>query len=98
PVRLLPEHSIPTLLSPRVNPVQVRRLLRLGIILRWVAIAFAGLAGVLTVKPPALLFYLMLAALIYNLAVMAAAGQASEATARRIALDTTVITQIFYLR
>ncbi len=97
PVRLLSEPSIPTFLSPRVNPVQVRRLLRLGIILRWVAIAFAGLAGVLTVKPPSLLFYLMLAALIYNLAVMAAAGQASEATARRLALGTTVIDQFFNL-
>jgi len=97
PVRLLSEPSIPTFLSPRVNPVQVRRLLRLGIILRWVAIAFAGLAGVLTVKPPPLLFYLMLAALIYNLAVMAAAGQASEATARRLALGTTVIDQFFNL-
>ncbi len=97
PVRLLPEPSIPTFLSPRVNPVQVRRLLRLGIILRWVAIAFAGLAGVLTEKPPPLLFYLMLTALIYNLAVMAAAGQASEATARRLALGTTVIDQFFNL-
>src|SRR5438128_1587506 len=97
PVRLLPAPSIATLFAPRVNPVQVRRLLRLGIILRWVAIAFAGLAGVLTVKPPSLLFYLMLAALIYNLAVMAAAGQASEATARRLALGTTVIDQFFNL-
>src|SRR5881398_1328267 len=52
PVRLLPAPSIATLFTPRVNPVQVRRLLRLGIILRWVAIAFAGLAGVLVPKPP----------------------------------------------
>jgi len=92
PVRLLPATSIPTLMSPRVNPVQVRRLLRLGIILRWVALAFAGLA-----KPPPLLFYLMLAALIYNLAVMVAAGQATEAGARRLALATTVIDQFFDL-
>src|SRR5438874_9592549 len=97
PVRLLPESSIPTFLSPRVNAVQVPRLLRLGIILRWVAIAFAGLAGVLTAKPPAGLFYLMLAALIYNLAVMVAAGQATEAGARRLALATTVIDQFFNL-
>jgi DNA-binding CsgD family transcriptional regulator len=97
PVRLLPAPSIPTLLSPRVNPVQVRRLLRLGTILRWVAIAFAGLAGVLTPKPPPLLFYLMVAALIYNLAVMLAAGQATEAGARRLAIATTVIDQFFDL-
>lgn len=97
PVRLLPAPSIPTLLSPRVNPVQVRRLLRLGIILRWVAIAFAGLAGVLTPKPPPLLFYLMVAALIYNLAVMVAAGQATEAGAQRLAIATTVVDQFFDL-
>jgi DNA-binding CsgD family transcriptional regulator len=97
PVRLLPAPSIPTLLSPRVNPVQVRRLLRLGIILRWVAIAFAGLAGVLTPKPPPLLFYLMVAALIYNLAVMVAAGQATEAGAQRLAVATTVVDQFFDL-
>jgi DNA-binding CsgD family transcriptional regulator len=97
PVRLLPATSIPTLLSPGVNAVQVRRLLRLGIILRWVAIAFAGLAGVLTPKPPPLLFYLMLAALIYNLAVMIRAGQATEAEARRLALATTVADQFFDL-
>jgi DNA-binding CsgD family transcriptional regulator len=97
PVRLLSGPLNPTLLSPRVNPAQVRRLLRLGIILRWVAIAFAGLAGVLTAKPPPLLFYLMLAALIYNLAVMVAAGQASEAGARRLALATTVADQFFDL-
>src|ERR1700694_1841397 len=97
PVRLLPAPSIPTLLSPRVNPAQVRRLLRLGIILRWVAIACAGLAGVLSSKPPPLLFYLMLAALIYNLAVMVAAGQATEAGARRLAPGTTVMDQFFDL-
>ena len=97
PVRLPLAPSIPTLLSPHVNPAQVRRLLRLGIILRWVAIAFAGLAGVLSPKPPPPLFYLMLAALAYNLAVMVAAGQATEATARRLALATTVIDQFFDL-
>ena len=97
PVRLLPAPSIPTLMSPHVNAVQVRRLLRLGIILRWVAIAFAGLAGVLTPRPPPLLFYLMLAALIYNLAVMVAAGQATEVGARRLALATTVVDQFFDL-
>src|SRR5438034_10610007 len=95
PVRLLPERSIPTFLSPRVNPVQVRRLLRLGIILRWLAIAFAGLAGGLAAKPPTGLFYLMLAALIYNLAVLAAAGQAPEAGARGPARATTGIVQCF---
>jgi DNA-binding CsgD family transcriptional regulator len=97
PVRLLSAPLNPTLLSPRVNPAQVRRLLRLGIILRWVAIACAGLAGVLSSKPPPLLFYLMLAALIYNLAVMVAAGQATEAGARRLALATTVMDQFFDL-
>ena len=95
PVRLLPAPSIATLFTPRVNPVQVRRLLRLGIILRWVAIAFAGLAGVLVPKPPPLLFYLMLVAMIYNLAVMVANGQVSDARAPRLALVTTVFDQFF---
>jgi DNA-binding CsgD family transcriptional regulator len=97
PVRLPSAPSVATLLSPGVNLVQVRRLLRLGIILRWVAIAFAGLAGVLTPKPPPLLFYLMLAALVYNLAVMVAAGQATEVGARRLAMATTVVDQFFDL-
>src|SRR2546422_5632449 len=98
PVRLLPAPSIATLFAPRVNLVQVRRLLRLGIILRWVAIAFAGLAGVLAAKPPPLLFYLMLAALVYNLAVMVAAGQATETGAPRLSLATTLADQFFHLR
>jgi DNA-binding CsgD family transcriptional regulator len=97
PVRLPSAPAIATVLTPGVNIVQVRRLLRLGIILRWVAIAFAGLAGVLTPKPPPLLFYLMLAALVYNLAVMVAAGQATEAGARRLAIGTTVVDQFFDL-
>jgi DNA-binding CsgD family transcriptional regulator len=97
PVRLLAAPPIPTLLSPGVNPVQVRRLLRLGIILRWVAIACAGLAGVLATKPPPLLFYLMLVALVYNLAVMTAAGQVTDAGARRLALVVTVADQFFDL-
>jgi DNA-binding CsgD family transcriptional regulator len=97
PVRLPSAPSIATLLTPRVNLVQVRRLLRLGIILRWVAIAFAGLAGVLAPRPPPLLFYLMLAALIYNLVVMLAAGQATDKGAQRLALTTTVLDQFFDL-
>ena len=96
-MRVLPATLDRTLLSPRVNILQVRRLLRLGIILRWVAIACAGLAGVLVAHPPPLLFYLMLVALVYNLAVMTAAGQASDEGARRLALITTVADQFFDL-
>src|SRR5438552_1957644 len=58
-------------------------------------IAFAGLAGVLVPKPPPLLFYLMLVAMIYNLAVMVANGQVSDARAPRLALVTTVFDQFF---
>ncbi len=50
-MRLLPAPSIPTLLSPRVNPVQVRRLLRLGIILRWVAIVLTAPVGATELAP-----------------------------------------------
>ena len=96
-MRLLSAPPLTTLLAPTVNLVQVRRLLRLGIILRWVAIGFAGLAGVLAPKPPPLLFYLMLTAMIYNLVVMLGAGQATDRGARRLALATTVLDQFFNL-
>src|SRR2546429_5365167 len=98
PVRLPSTPSIATLLSPGVNLVHVRRLLRLGIILRWVAIAFAGLAGVLTGEPPPLLFYLMLAALVYKLAGMAAARPAPGGTARPPPPWTTLVDSILYPR
>ena len=84
-MRLLPAPLIPTLLSPRVNHAQVRRLLRLGIILRWVAIAFAGLAGVLAPKPPPLRFSLMVATLLYQLAVLPRASEATADEAWRLA-------------
>src|SRR5438552_2260717 len=59
------------------------------------SIAMAGLAGVLVPKQPPLLFYLMLVAMIYNLAVMVANGQVSDARAPRLALVTTVFDQFF---
>ncbi|MDQ6879263.1 MAG: LuxR C-terminal-related transcriptional regulator [Candidatus Dormibacteraeota bacterium] len=96
-MRLPSAPSIATLLSPGVNPVKVRRLLRLGVILRWVGITFAGLAGVLAPKPPSLLFYLMLAAMVYNLAVMLAAARATDTGAQRLALATTILDQFFGL-
>lgn len=96
-VRLPSTPPITSRLSPQVTLVQLRRLLRLGIILRWVAIAFAGLAGIVAPKPPATLFYLMLTAMIYNVFVMQAASRASDRGAHNLALATTILDQFFNL-
>jgi DNA-binding CsgD family transcriptional regulator len=96
-VRLLSAPLITTSVSSGVNAAQMRRLLRLGIILRWVAIGCAGLAGVLIAKPPQVLFYLMLVAMVYNLGLMMVLSRASEAALKRLALAATVIDQFFEL-
>ena len=79
----------------RVNPLQLRRLLRLGVMLRWVAICFAGLAGLMAVKPPEALFYLILAAATYTAGIMFAISQVTDAGAQRLALAVTLIDQFF---
>ena len=94
---LLPASLLPPTIAPRVNNLQVRRLLRLGIILRWVAIAFAGLAGVIASRPVPALFYLMLLAVVYNFGLMAALGRISDAAAPRLALLATIADQFFDL-
>jgi DNA-binding CsgD family transcriptional regulator len=90
-LRVLAVPSASSVLSLQVNSVQLRRLLKLGVILRWVAIGCAGLAGVLVAHPPELLFYLMLLAMVYNLGVMGMIGRASESDLRRLPLLVTVI-------
>jgi DNA-binding CsgD family transcriptional regulator len=94
-LRLVPAAHIDLRLSPRVNVPQMRRLLRLGIMLRWVAICFAGLAGPMSGKPSNLLFYLILVAAIYNSAVMFAATQVTDAAARRLAVGVTLADMVF---
>ena len=94
-MRLSSRSPISTVFTPSVRPPQLRRLLRLGILLRWVSIGFAGLAGLLLNRPPSLLFYLILAAVIYNSTVALAFARATDEQAGTLALATTVIDQVF---
>jgi DNA-binding NarL/FixJ family response regulator len=73
----------------------MRALIRLGVILRWVAVAFAGLAGLLGPRVPHLLTAEILAAVVYNGMVMGAAFRAPDEALPRVALVTTVIDQLF---
>jgi DNA-binding NarL/FixJ family response regulator len=82
-------------LTPRLNAAQMRALLGLGVILRWVAVAFAGLAGLLGPRVPNLLTAEILAAVIYNGLVMGSAMRAPDEGLPRIALITTVVDQLF---
>jgi DNA-binding CsgD family transcriptional regulator len=94
-VRLLPASPTSVVFSPRVSAPQLRRLLRLGILLRWVSIGFAGLAGLIVPRAPSLLFYLILAAVIYNSSIALAADRATDEQAQRLALATTIVDQVF---
>ena len=82
-------------LTPRLDEPQMRALLRVGVILRWVALAFAGLAGLLGPRVPNLLTAEILAAVIYNALVMGSALRAPDEALPRIALLTTVIDLLF---
>ncbi len=82
-------------LTPRLNVPQMRALIRLGVILRWVAVAFAGLAGLLGPRAPTLLAAEILAAVIYNGLVVGAAMRAPDEAVPQIALVTTVVDQLF---
>jgi DNA-binding CsgD family transcriptional regulator len=91
PVRL----SLSTVFTPAVSVPHLRRLLRLGVLLRWVSIGFAGLAGLMVPRAPSPLFYLILAAVIYNSSIALAAARASDEQARSLALVTTILDQVF---
>ncbi len=82
-------------LSPPLTFVQIRAICRLGVVLRWIAIAFAGLAGLLAPRVPALLPEEMLAAVVYNGLVTLAVMRAKDEDLRTLALVTTVIDQLF---
>jgi DNA-binding CsgD family transcriptional regulator len=90
-VRLSPS----TVFTPAVSVPHLRRLLRLGVLLRWVSIGFAGLAGLMVPRAPSPLFYLILAAVIYNSSIALAAARASDEQARSLALVTTILDQVF---
>src|ERR1700738_731343 len=95
PVRLLPAPPSSTMFTPRVSVPHLRRLLRLGVLLRWVSIGFAGLAGLMVPRAASPLFYLILAAVIYNSSIALAAGRANDEYARSLALVTTILDQVF---
>jgi DNA-binding CsgD family transcriptional regulator len=82
-------------LTSRLNAPQMRALIRLGVILRWVAVAFAGLAGLLGPRVPNLLAAEILAAVVYNGLVMGSSVRAPDKALLRIALITTVVDQLF---
>lgn len=82
-------------LTPRLSPDQVRAVLRVGIILRWVAVAFAGLAGLLAPRTPQFLTGEILAAVVYNGVVMGTAKRAPDNALPTLALVTTVVDQLF---
>lgn len=73
----------------------MRALIRLGVILRWVSVAFAGLAGLLFPRVPRMLTAEILLAVVYNGLVMRAAARASDDALPAVALVTTVIDQLF---
>jgi DNA-binding CsgD family transcriptional regulator len=82
-------------LTPRLAPDQMRAVIRIGIVLRWVAVAFAGLAGLLAPRTPRFLTAEILAAVIYNAVVMATMKRTSDGALPGLALVTTVIDQLF---
>ena len=82
-------------LTPRLAPDQMRAVLRVGIVLRWVAVAFAGLAGLLTPRTPQFLTEEILAAVVYNALVMATMKRAPDSALPGLALVTTIIDQLF---
>jgi hypothetical protein len=94
-VRLVSRSPISTAFTPRVSALQLRRLLRLGILLRWVSIGFAGLAGLMVPRAPFLLFYLILAAVVYNSVITLAAARATDEQAKSLVLVATVVDQVF---
>ena len=94
-MRLLSRSTISTVLTPRVSAPQIRRMVRLGILLRWVSIGFAGLAGLMVPRAPSPLFYLILVAVIYNSTIALAAARATDDQARSLVLVVTVVDQFF---
>jgi DNA-binding CsgD family transcriptional regulator len=82
-------------LLPAPTAGQVRRNLRIGIVLRWITIALVAAGGMLTPKLGTFLLYLVVAATIYNGGVTALVARAPAAWDRRIALTVTIIDTMF---
>ncbi|HXO59456.1 MAG TPA: helix-turn-helix transcriptional regulator [Candidatus Acidoferrum sp.] len=82
-------------LLPAPTAGQVRRNLRIGIVLRWITIALVAAGGMLTPKLGTFLLYLVVAATIYNGGVTALVARAPAAWDRRLALTVTIIDTMF---
>jgi DNA-binding CsgD family transcriptional regulator len=82
--------------AARLNHGQVRRLLALGVSLRWASAALAALAGLLTgPRPFGALVGLIITVAIYNGCLALAIRQADEAGARRLARVSMILDQFF---
>ena len=79
---------------PPPTPSQVKAHLRLGVVLRWLAIAMVGVAGMLSPRVPPLLPALLAAGSIYNAAIWAAGSWAPARWHHRITLVVTVLDQL----
>jgi DNA-binding CsgD family transcriptional regulator len=80
----------------RLTEGQVRRLLGLGVTLRWATAALAAVTGLINgPRPFGVLVGLIMAVAVYNASLTLAIRQADEAAARRIARVSTILDQFF---
>lgn len=82
-------------LLPPPSPAQVRRHLRLGLVLRWFLIAVIAAGGMLTPQFDPILLYILAVAGFYNALVMLVMVRAPRRWDLRIALAVTLIDQVF---
>jgi DNA-binding CsgD family transcriptional regulator len=82
-------------LTPRLDSDQIRAVMRVGINLRWFAVAYAGLAGLLSPRAPQFLTEEILVAVLYNGLVMGTLKRTPDRALPTLALATTVIDQLF---
>jgi len=82
--------------AARLTGWQVRRLLGLGITLRWASAALVAVTGLMTgPRPFALLIALIITVAIYNASLTLAIRQVDEAGARRLARLSMILDQFF---
>ena len=79
----------------RLSDVQIRQLIQVGIALRWVALAFAGVAGLMAPKIPQFLVYLIILGGTYNAAVMFFAARMEVRSLRRLVPFLVLIDSAF---
>jgi DNA-binding CsgD family transcriptional regulator len=82
-------------LLPAPTAGQVRRNLRIGIVLRWITIALVAAGGMLTPNLGTFLLYLVVAATVYNGGLTALVARAPAGWDRHLALAVTIIDSLF---